>query len=159
MPDNFIPINQPLAERRSFLARCLGLGAVSLGLMSSVHSRALAQQANPAKRQLINQAFDMKQQAVEAGDQAYGAVVVKQGKIIGYGPSRVITDQDPTAHAEMVAIREAAKKLGSRDLSDCELYSTSPPCRMCETAAYWGGISRMYHGDSGIDGGAPGYGC
>jgi tRNA(Arg) A34 adenosine deaminase TadA len=73
--------------------------------------------------------------------------VVKDGKIVGEAPSRVLTNQDPTAHAEMEAIRDAARKLGTRDLSGCELYGSSPACRMCEAAAYWANIARLHPGD------------
>ena len=62
------------------------------------------------------------------GDQPYGAVVVKDGRIIGYGPSRVVLKKDATAHAEREAIREAQARLGTTDLSGCVLYSTSRPC-------------------------------
>lgn len=73
------------------------------------------------------------------------------------GPSRVVLSRDPTAHAEMEAIRDAAKRLGTRDLRGCELYSTLRPCKMCETAAYWAGVSRMYFGTEVTDAGVPKY--
>jgi tRNA(Arg) A34 adenosine deaminase TadA len=92
-------------------------------------------------------AAELRDQATRNGDQPYGAVVVKDGKIVGEAPSRVVTNRDPTAHAEMEAIRDAARKLGTRDLSGCELYGSSPACRMCEAAAYWAGISRLHPGD------------
>ncbi len=103
-------------------------------------------------------AFDMRRRAVEAGDQPFGAVVVKDGRVVGLGPSRVVTQRDPTAHAEMEAIRDAARRLGARDLSGCVMFSTSSPCRMCETAAHWASVSRLYHGPGVADGGAPRYG-
>jgi tRNA(Arg) A34 adenosine deaminase TadA len=96
-------------------------------------------------------------QDVDSGDQPYGAVVVKDGHIVGEGPSRVVTRRDPTAHAEMEAIRDAAKRLGTRDLSGCTIYATSKPCRMCETAAYWANLSRIYYSASLTDGGSPRY--
>jgi tRNA(Arg) A34 adenosine deaminase TadA len=74
---------------------------------------------------------------------------------VGSAPSRVVTRTDPTAHAEMEAIRDAAQRLRSRDLVGCVLVSSSRPCRMCETAAMWAGISRMVYGESMTDGGAP----
>jgi tRNA(Arg) A34 adenosine deaminase TadA len=103
-------------------------------------------------------AFDMRRRSVEAGDQPFGAVVVKDGRIVGLGPSRVVTHRDPTAHAEMEAIRDAARRLGTRDLSGCVMFSTSSPCRMCETAAHWASVSRLYHGPGVADGGVPRYG-
>ena len=80
--------------------------------------------AAPAEhREFIAAAFRMKDEAVRAGDQAYGAVVVKDGRIIGFGPSRVVLKKDWTAHAEREAIREAQARLGRSDLSGCILYS------------------------------------
>ncbi len=95
--------------------------------------------------------------AVTSGDQPFGAAVVHEGKIIAASPSRVVVDGDPTAHAEMSALRAAARALGQADLAGCVLYSTSRPCPMCETAAYWAGIERMVHGEALSDAGRPGY--
>lgn len=97
----------------------------------------------------------MRRQAISTGDQGYGALVVRDKLIVGQSPSRVIVNSDPTAHAEMEAIRDAAMRLGSRDLSGCTLYSSSPACPMCEAAAYWANIDRMVYGDSVNDGGRP----
>lgn len=97
----------------------------------------------------------LRDQAARSGDQAFGAVVLRGDDIVGEAPSRVVTAGDPTAHAEMEAIRDAARRLGSRDLSGCVLVSTSRPCRMCEAAAGWARISRMVHGDALTDAGAP----
>lgn len=91
----------------------------------------------------MKRAEEMRDQAVRAGDQGYGAIVVKDGKIVGFGPSRVITNQDASAHAEMEALRDAARNLKAKDLSGCILYSTSPPCAMCEAGAHWARIERM----------------
>ena len=103
----------------------------------------------------MSRAFEMRQQAEQSGDQGYGAVVVRDGKIVGQSPSHVVVHRDPTAHAEMEAIRDAASRLNSRDLSNCRLYSSSPACPMCEAAAYWAGIERMVYGRSMHDGGKP----
>jgi tRNA(adenine34) deaminase len=97
----------------------------------------------------------MKDAAVRAGDQPYGAVVVKDGRIIGFGPSRVVTKKDWTAHAEREAMREAQARLGTTDLSGCVLYSTSRPCGACEAAAAEAKIGRMFHGAAAVDAGAP----
>jgi tRNA(Arg) A34 adenosine deaminase TadA len=91
----------------------------------------------------MSRALEMKRVAMEAGDQPYGAIVVKNDAVVGEGPSRVVTNQDPTAHAEMEAIRDAARQLGTRDLSGCIIYATSKPCRMCATASYWANLSRI----------------
>lgn len=122
------------------------LGDVSLGLV----------EADLAK-EFMARAQEMKRIAIDAGDQPYGAVVAKSNKIVGEGPSRVVTNQDPTAHAEVEAIRDASKRLGTRDLSGCILFGTSRPCRMCETAAYWAAVSQFVYGRGLVDGGAPTY--
>jgi tRNA(Arg) A34 adenosine deaminase TadA len=126
-----------------------------------------AQTASPiesgsdAKRKAFMQlAFDMRQRAVAAGDQPYGAVLVKDERVVGEGPSEVITRGDPTAHAEMQAIRDAARRLQTRDLSGCVMFASSKPCAMCETAAYWANVSLVYHGGDVEDGQRPRYaGC
>ena len=103
----------------------------------------------------MERAFEMRRRAVELGDQPYGAVVVRGALIVGEGVSAVVTDNDPTAHAEMQAIRDAARRLGTRDLSSCEMYGTSRACPMCEAGAYWARIARMYYGTTIADAGAP----
>ena len=75
----------------------------------------------------------------------FGAVVVKDGKIIGKGGNQVTIANDPTAHAEIVAIRQAAKNLGTFDLSGCEIYSSCEPCPMCLGAIYWSRINKLYY--------------
>jgi tRNA(Arg) A34 adenosine deaminase TadA len=75
----------------------------------------------------------------------FGAVVVKDGKIIGRGGNKVTVNNDPTAHAEIVAIREAAKNLGTFDLSGCEIYASCEPCPMCLGAIYWSHIDKLYY--------------
>jgi tRNA(adenine34) deaminase len=97
----------------------------------------------------------MREEAIRMGDQPYGAVVVKAGRIIGYGPSRVILKKDLTAHAEREAIREAQARLGTADLPGCVLYSSSRPCDDCERAAAHAKIARMIHGANATDAGRP----
>lgn len=116
-----------------------------------------AQGDDPRLRGLMKRAMQMKQRAVAAGDQGFGAVVALQDRVVGESPSRVVTDHDPTAHAEMAAIRDAARRLGSARFGGCILVSTSKPCRMCETAAYWAGIDRFYYSAEIVDGGPPRY--
>jgi tRNA(adenine34) deaminase len=105
--------------------------------------------------EFIAAAFQMKDDAVRSGDQAYGAVVVKDGRIVGYGPSRVVVRRDWTAHAEREAIRDAQARLGTNDLSGCVLYSTSRPCGSCESVAATANIARMIHGAQATDAGRP----
>jgi tRNA(Arg) A34 adenosine deaminase TadA len=75
----------------------------------------------------------------------FGAVIVKEGKIIGKGGNKVTVTNDPTAHAEIVAIREASKNLGTFDLSGCEIYTSCEPCPMCLGAIYWARIGKLYY--------------
>ena len=103
----------------------------------------------------VSVAFAMKARAVENGDQPYGAVVVLNGDVIGYGPSRVVTNKDPSAHAEREAVRDAQVKLNRKNLSDCVMYSTSRPCPECEKAAFEARISRMFYGADATDAGPP----
>ena len=106
-------------------------------------------------RAAMRRAEQLRDEALRAGDQPFGAVVLRGEILVGAARSRVVTATDPTAHAEMEAIRDAARRLSTRDLSSCVLVSTSRPCRMCEAAAGWSGISRMVYGESLTDAGAP----
>ena len=137
------------------LAGSLTLVADREGIASEIQAKPIEQPERSDDATYIVRAFDMQIQAIASGDQAYGAVVVRNGRIVGQSPSRVVTDRDPTAHAEMEAIRDAARRLGSRDLSRCTLYSSSPACPMCEAAAYWAGIERMVYGKNASEGGSP----
>ena len=76
----------------------------------------------------------------------FGAVVVKNEKIVGYGNNKVLITNDPTMHAEVVAIRDACKNLNTYDLKDCTIYSTSEPCPMCMGAIIWSNIKEVYYG-------------
>jgi tRNA(adenine34) deaminase len=111
-------------------------------------------------QEFVDAAFRMKAEAVRAGDQAFGAVVVKDRRIIGFGPSRVVLRNDSSAHAEREAMRDAQARLGSADLSGCLLYSTSRPCANCEAAASQARVAGMFYGSAATDGGVPrGYGA
>lgn len=81
----------------------------------------------------------------------FGAVIVKDGQILGEGWNRVTSTNDPTAHAEVVAIREACKNLSVFELSGAELYTSCEPCPMCLSAAYWARIGRIYFGNTRED--------
>jgi guanine deaminase len=81
----------------------------------------------------------------------FGAVIVKDGKIIAEGVNRVTSTNDPTAHAEVLAIRQACEKLGVFELKDCELYTSCEPCPMCLGAIYWARLSRIYFANSAED--------
>jgi tRNA(Arg) A34 adenosine deaminase TadA len=146
------------ASRRRLLTGLLVVLPVSLcrrGSAAAAELPDVEQPDNPGDEAFIGRAFEMRNRAVEIGDQAYGAVVVRDGIIVGQSPSHVVVHRDPTAHAEMEAIRDAARRLGSRDLSNCTLYSSSPACPMCEAAAYWADIERLVYGVDARDGGSP----
>ena len=81
----------------------------------------------------------------------FGAVIVKDGKIIARGVNRVTASVDPTAHAEVNAIREAARVLGTFDLSGCEIYTSCEPCPMCLGAIYWAHLDKVYYGNTKAD--------
>ncbi len=81
----------------------------------------------------------------------FGAVIVKNGNIVAEGANRVTSTNDPTAHAEIVVIRDACAKLGVFELSDCEIYTSCEPCPMCLGAIYWARLARVYFGNLASD--------
>ena len=81
----------------------------------------------------------------------FGACIVKDGKIIGRGSNHVLANNDPTAHAEVMAIRDACKNINSYDLSGCEIYTSCYPCPMCLSAIIWANISKVYYGNTKED--------
>lgn len=81
----------------------------------------------------------------------FGAVVVKDGQVIGRGHNRVVVDHDPTCHGEISAIRDACKNLGTFDLSGAEIYTTGEPCPMCLGAILWANIGKVYYGCNTLD--------
>ena len=83
---------------------------------------------------------------VSSGGGPFGAVIVKDGEVVAVGANRVTPNNDPTAHAEVCAIRKACEKLGTFDLEGCEIYSSCEPCPMCLGAIYWARISKLYYG-------------
>ncbi len=88
------------------------------------------------------------------GEVPIGCVIVRDGEIVAEAGNRTLTDRDPSAHAEMVAIRAAAQRLGSERLTDCDLYVTLEPCTMCAGAISFARIRRLYYGASDPKGGA-----
>ena len=134
----------------------LGPGLLLWSRSASAADGAIEQPSEAGEAAFIDRAFAMRRLALNEGDQGYGAVVVRDGVIVGQSQSRVVTRGDPTAHAEMEAIRDAATRLGSRNLAGCTMYSSSHPCPMCESAAYWANIERMIWGQDRRDAGAPG---
>jgi tRNA(adenine34) deaminase len=99
-------------------------------------------------------ALDEARAAAEAGEVPIGCVIVHDGDLIAQSGNRTLADRDPTAHAEMVAIRRAAAALGSERLVDCDLYVTLEPCAMCAAAISFARIRRLYYGAADPKGGA-----
>lgn len=81
----------------------------------------------------------------------FGACIVKDGKVIGKGSNNVLSNNDPTAHAEIMAIRNACKNINNYDLSGCELYTSCYPCPMCLSAIIWSNIKKVYYGNTKED--------
>jgi len=100
----------------------------------------------------MKEAVEEAKKGIQARDGGpFGAVIVKDNKIIAKGHNKVISSHDPTAHAEIVAIREACKILQNFDLSGCELYTSCEPCPMCYGAIHWSRISKVYYGATRFD--------
>lgn len=100
----------------------------------------------------MREAIRLSLENVQTGNGGpFGAVVVKDGKIIARGTNQVTTTNDPTAHAEVVAIREACRVLGSFQLDGCEIYTSCEPCPMCLGAIYWARADKIYYGNTKQD--------
>ena len=103
------------------------------------------------KNEFMKRAIELSLESVNKGGGPFGCVIVKDEKIVSEGSNRVTSSKDPTAHGEIVAIREACKKLNNFSLSGCELYSTCEPCPMCLSAIYWARIDKIYYANTRTD--------
>lgn len=102
------------------------------------------------RNEFLSEAIRLSLEAVRQGlGGPFGAVIVKDNEIIGSGCNQVTSTNDPTAHAEIVAIREACQRLGSFHLKGCELYSSCEPCPMCLAAVYWAKIDKVFYALTG----------
>jgi len=99
----------------------------------------------------MQRAIDLSCESVNSGGGPFGAVIVRNGEIIAEASNGVTKNNDPTGHAEINAIRKAAKALQNFDLSDCEIYSSCEPCPMCLGAIYWAGLDRLYFANTKED--------
>ena len=99
----------------------------------------------------MKRAIELSIKSVNNGGGPFGSVIVKGDKIIAEGSNKVTSNNDPTAHGEIVAIREACKKLNNFSLNGCELYSTCEPCPMCLSAIYWARIDKIYYANTRED--------
>lgn len=103
------------------------------------------------KEELMRKAIELSLRNVAEGGGPFGAVIARNGEIVATGVNRVTSNCDPTAHAEVSAIRAAAKVLGTFDLSGWEIYTSCEPCPMCLGAIYWAHLDRMYYGNNQHD--------
>ena len=99
----------------------------------------------------MQMAIDLSIENVANGGGPFGAVIVRDGEVIATGTNRVTASCDPTAHAEVNAIRNACAKVGDFKLNGCTIYSSCEPCPMCLSAIYWAGIDRIYYGNTKED--------
>ena len=103
------------------------------------------------KEDFMRKAIELSIENVKNGGGPFGAVIVKDGEIVATGVNRVTANHDPTAHAEVSAIRAACQKLGTFDLSGCEIYTSCEPCPMCLGAIYWAHLDKIYYGNNKTD--------
>ncbi len=101
--------------------------------------------------ELMREAIRLSQENIENGGGPFGAVIAKDGEILATGVNRVTSTPDPTAHAEVSAIRAAAKKLNTFDLSGYQIYSSCEPCPMCLGAIYWARLDKLYYANTKHD--------
>ncbi len=99
----------------------------------------------------MRKAIALSIENIKNGGGPFGAVIVKDGEIVATGVNRVTANTDPTAHAEVNAIREASKILGTYDLAGCDIYTSCEPCPMCLGAVYWAHLDKMYYGNTKSD--------
>jgi len=103
------------------------------------------------KNNFMLRAIELSINSVNTTGGPFGCVIVKENKIIAEGSNKVTSSNDPTAHAEVVAIREACKKLNTFNLTGCDLYTSCEPCPMCLSAIYWARIEKIYYANTRND--------
>ena len=103
------------------------------------------------KNEFMKRAIELSIKSVNNGGGPFGCVIVKDEKIISEGSNKVPSSNDPTAHGEIVAIREACKSINNFSLNGCELYSTCEPCPMCLAAIYWARVDKIYYANTRKD--------
>jgi tRNA(Arg) A34 adenosine deaminase TadA len=159
-----------MALRRRLLALGLSVAAFPLAEardcdVCSVDASAteefeFLQPATPSPAAFMAVALQAREFAARQGNPAFGAAVVLQELIAGAAPNRAVSHHDPTAHAEIEAIRDACRRLGMARLDGAVIYASARPCRMCELACYYAGVARIVHGEGLTDAGPPRYeGC
>lgn len=109
------------------------------------------------KKELMKRAIELSEESVRKGGGPFGAVIARDGEIIAEASNSVTIDHDPTAHAEVNAIRKAAEVLGNYDLSGCEIFTSCEPCPMCLGAIYWAHLDKIYYANDRVDAAAIGF--
>jgi tRNA(Arg) A34 adenosine deaminase TadA len=127
------------------------LDAVDFYFERSVDSHKSLTFALMEKEDLMRRAIALSEESVKKGGGPFGAVIARQGEIIAEASNSVTLDHDPTAHAEVNAIRKAAKVLGTFDLSGCDIYTSCEPCPMCLGAIYWAHLGAIYYANNRWD--------
>lgn len=115
-------------------------------------------QITEADRRFMQMAIDLSIENVSKGGGPFGAVIVRDGEVVATGTNRVTANNDPTAHAEICAIREACRQLQAFKLTDCVCYTSCEPCPMCLSALYWAGVRGIYFGNTKEDADSIGFG-
>ncbi len=111
----------------------------------------------PDPSEFMHEALRLAAESVREGGGPFGAVIVKDGEIIARGRNRVASTNDPTAHAEIMAVRKACERLGSFQLEGCDVYTSTEPCPMCMGALYWARPARVYFASEREDAAAAGF--
>ena len=106
---------------------------------------------------LLQRAIALAKRSIQNGGGPFGAIITREGKILAEANNMVVSSHDPTAHAEVLAIRKASAALKSHDLSDCVIYASCEPCPMCLGAIYWSGIKRVIYAADRKDAAAAGF--
>ncbi|KAI3418776.1 hypothetical protein GPALN_007879 [Globodera pallida] len=120
--------------------------------------RPLSEKQMPDQKEFMHNAVEEGIRGVQCGDGGpFGAVIVKNGEIIAQGHNMVLTSNDPTAHAEIVALRRASQALDTFDLSGCSLYTSCYPCPMCMGAVLWARIANVYYAAAPTDAASVGF--
>jgi len=112
---------------------------------------------SPEDHELLRRAIALARASVDAGGGPFGALVVRDGRVLAEGTNRVVLARDPTAHAEIVALRAAATELDTHELSGCVVYASAEPCPMCASALHWARVDRVVFSAGRADAAAAGF--
>ena len=136
-----------------FLERILYLCSIYMEHMGNDKNKCLAETVNYSEEdaKFMMMAIKLSEDNIDSGGGPFGAVIVRDGEVIATGANRVVPNSDPTAHAEVMAIRNACAALGTFQLKGCTVYSSCEPCPMCLSALYWAGVSRICYGNTKDD--------